>query len=179
MIAIDTETTGLKRPDACEEHLQPYIIEIYLCKFDYDGNIIDEFDTLVKPPIPISEVITQITGITNEDVADAPTFIEIYDDLAAFCLGETDWFAHNLSFDAGVIESELHRHGLEFKFPWPINHNCTVEISYPINNKRLKLGQLYQMATGKEMKNAHRAKSDVVQMVEAICWLKEEGFIID
>lgn len=180
MIVFDTETTGLLRPDPCDINLQPHMIEIYLCKFDFTGKVIAEFETFVKPPIAIPEIITKITGIDDNSVKNAPTFIEIYDDLVEFCLGEKTIFAHNCAFDIGIIKSELRRHGLEYNFPWPPYQCCTVEASFPINNKRLKLEQLYELATGKtEIKNKHRAKGDVIALKDSICWLKKEGFIHD
>jgi len=177
MIAFDTETTGLLKPDACELHFQPQIIELYMCKFDWNGKILDEIETYIKPTLPIPEIITKITGITDQDVAKAPSFIQVQKKISDFVLGERSWFAHNCSFDTGVIACELMRHDLEMRFPWPPTQICTVEASFPIQNKRLKLGDLYRMATGKEIKNAHRAKGDVLAMVECIVWLKEKGFI--
>lgn len=180
MIAFDTETTGLARPDACDLNLQPYMTEIYLCKFDYKGKIISEFETFVKPPVPIPEIVTKITGIDDATVFNAPTFIEIYDDLCDFILGEKTIFAHNCAFDISVLNFELKRHGLETKFPWPPYQCCTVEASFPISNKRLTLDKLYQIATGKtEIHKRHRAGGDVKVMVECIAWLKKEGFIHD
>lgn len=177
MIAGDFETTGLLKPDLCELHLQPFITELYFCKFDWNGKIISEIETYLKPPVPIPDNIVEITGITNEMVADAPTFIEIYDDLCDFFLGEKTFFAHNASYEIGILSCELQRKDLELKFPWPPNQICTVETSFPIQNKRMALGDLYYLATGKKMFNAHRAKADVMALVEVAIWLKEKGFI--
>ena len=175
MIAFDTETTGLLKPDVTNINLQPHIIEIYLCKFNYDGKIIDEFETYLKPPIPLPEIITKITGIEERDLKNAPTFIEIYDDLSNFVLGETEIFAHNCSFDIGMVSNELKRVELENRFPWPMHHRCTVELSYPIKNRRLKLEQLFKIATGRDMTDQHRAKFDVLATVECIIWLKKNN----
>lgn len=178
MIALDWETTGLLKPDACELHLQPFGIQFYACKFNESGKIIKEIDTYLKPPVPIPQIITDITGITNHDVRNAPKFIEIYDDLVDLFLGERTVFAHNCSFDMGILNVELLRHDLETRFPWPVNQVCTVEASYPINNKRMKLGQLYQLATGKTyIEKAHTAKADTKALVDCVLWLKKEGFI--
>lgn len=177
MISFDLETTGLLKPDLCELHLQPFITEIYMCKFNWKGEILSEFETYVKPPVPIPPEVVEITGITNDTVSNAPKFIEIYDDLCEFVLGEKTIFAHNCSFDIGVLCVELQRKDLENRFPWPPNQICTVEASYPIKNKRLKLDDLHRMATGRGIENAHRAKNDVLAMVNCIIWLKEKGFI--
>jgi len=178
MLAFDTETTGLLKPDACELYLQPKITEIYIAKFDKDFDIVDEFETFLNVGAPLPELITKITGITDEMLANAPVFPDIYDDLCDFVLGEDKIFAHNCSFDIGMVKNELKRIGKQFNFPWPKNQVCTVVESHPIKNKRLKLSQLYEIATGKsEIVGAHRAKTDVMAMIECIKFLKEEGFI--
>jgi len=177
MLAFDTETTGLLRPEATEISLQPYIIELYIAKFDDEFKVYDEFETFLKPPVPLPEEITKITGIDEQMLADAPEFIEIYDDLCELVLGERSIFAHNCSFDISMLRNELYRHGLDYQFPWPKNHYCTVELSKPIKNKRMKLAELYKMATGKEIINAHRAKNDVLPTIECIKFLKDEGFL--
>lgn len=177
MLAFDTETTGLLKPEASELHLQPFITEIYIAKFREDFEVYDEFETYVKPPVPIPEEVSKITGITDETVKNAPTFIEVYDDLCSFILGEDTIFAHNASFDISMFANELRRVDMLLKFPWPKNQICTVEASFPINNKRMKLGDLHKLATGMELLNAHRAKNDVLGTVRCIKWLAEKGLV--
>ena len=177
MLAFDTETTGLLRPGATELWLQPFIIEIYMAKLNDEFEIIDEFDQLIKPPVPISEEITGITGITNEMVEGSPSFIQIYPDLCDFVCGEEKIFAHNCTFDISMLENELARHDLVNKFPWPSEHICTVEASFPLENKRLTLAKLYKIATGRDIVDAHRARNDVVQMTECIEWLHSKELV--
>ncbi len=177
MLACDLETTGLLKPDLVDARLQPCITEIYVCKFDWYGNITAEFETFVKPPVPIPDNITEITGITNEMVANAPTFIQIYDDIVKFFLGETDFFAHNCSYEIGVLSCELRKFDLDYRFPWPCNQICTVEAAMPIKNKRLKLGDLYFEMTGRTMPYGHRAKVDVLAMVECIVEMRKKGLL--
>ncbi len=175
----DTETTGLLEPDACEEYFQPHITEIYACVLDSEFNFVSEIDTLVKPPIPIPGFITKITGISDETVFNAPSFIEIYDELYSLARKSEIFIAHNASFDHGVIRHELERHDLEFRFPWWKDLICTVEKSFTIRNKRLKLSQLHEIATGKpHVNNAHRAKPDVMALIRCFIWLKENGFVL-
>lgn len=177
MIAGDLETTGLLKPDLIDSRMQPCITEIYLCKFDFSGKITAEFETLIKPPVQIPDNIIEITGITNEMVANSPSFVDIYDDLCAFFLGEDTFFAHNCSYEIGVLVCELRKYDLDYRFPWPKNQICTVEASYPIKNKRLALGDLYEIVTGQKMPYAHRAKIDVLSMIKCITWMKKEGFL--
>lgn len=178
MIVFDTETTGLLKPELAEIGMQPYITELYACKVDKDFNFIGEFDTFIKPPVPISEFITKCTGIDDSMVADAPSFLQIYDDLYDFFLGETVMVAHNAMFDKGMLRWELTRHDLELSFPWPKHTVCTVELSQPIRNRRLKLTDLHEIATGRPLENAHRAKTDVMGLMRCFEWLVKEGFYI-
>jgi len=178
-IAFDTETTGLLQPELSNLGLQPYLIEIYCCIFEVEtAKILKEFETFIRPPIPIPAKIIEITGITDDDVKKAPSFVQIIDNLSKFFLGQDSIFAHNCSFDIMVLVNELRRLDLQYRFPWPANQYCTVELSFPIKNKRLKLSELYKIATnGNFFENAHRAKSDVKALVRCIKWLHEEGFI--
>lgn len=178
MIVIDTETTGLLKPDAAKLDLQPFITEIYVTRVDnVTLEFIDEFETYVKPMVPISEEITKITGITNETVADAPKFIEIFDKLADFFLGETICVGHNVAFDLGVLWAELSRHRLEYHFPWPKTWICTVEKSMSIEHRRITLRSLYELATGHPPANSHRAKDDVNTTIVCFKWLRDQGLI--
>ncbi len=75
-IALDLETTGLE-PGRDE------IIEIGAVKFR-GVEVLDTFQTLVRPRQVIPIKITRLTSITPEDVADAPTFNDVGADLARF-----------------------------------------------------------------------------------------------
>lgn len=175
MIFLDTETTGLLNPDAVSLSLQPSIIQLYAVKLTDDLKFISEIDTLMNPKVAIPHHITKITGITDAHVANAPEFVQVYDQLTKFFLGESTVVAHNVAFDMGMLWCELSRLGLEFKFPWPPTHICTVEKSEPIENHRLKLGRLHEIATGEPHKDAHSAKGDVIAMVRCYAWMKEQG----
>lgn len=178
MIFIDLETTGLLHPEAADISQQPFITEFYAIRINENWDVVDEIETFMKPDIPIPEIVTKITGITDEMVRGAPTFIEMYDRLCDFFLGETVAIAHNATFDMGVLRFELERYGLQFNFPWPKKYNCTVELSYPIQNKRLKLTQLHEIATGRPHDDgAHRAKNDVMALIRCYRWLMEKGFV--
>mgnify|MGYP001118129653 CR=1 FL=1 len=89
-VCFDLETTGLS-PEKDE------IIEIGAVRVE-EGKVIDRFSRFVKPDHPISSMVTSLTGISNEMVADAgPTDRTIYDFLY-FC-GELPVVGHNLMFD--------------------------------------------------------------------------------
>jgi DNA polymerase III epsilon subunit-like protein len=83
IIALDCETTGLLAPNASPIEMQPHIIE--LCAMKLNSN--EKFVIRIKPPIPLPDIITKITGIRDRDLVDCPSFIEILDDLSSFFVG--------------------------------------------------------------------------------------------
>ena len=94
-VAIDVETTGLS-PITNE------LIEVSAIK--YDGNKrIDTFSTLIKPKVRIPYYITNITGITNDMVEEAPEVEEVMPELIDF-VGDLPIVAHNANFDYKFIQ---------------------------------------------------------------------------
>lgn len=176
-VVFDTETTGLIKPSAQDISEQPYIAEIYCAKLDEDFNLVDEFESFIKPPVPLSPKITEITGITNEMIKDAPSFAGVYNDLSKFMTGVDRLVAHNLPFDRNMLANELLRIDKVLMFPWPREHVCTVQKSMGIEQRRISLTNLHKYATGKPLENAHRAKQDVFGLVRCYHYLVESGAI--
>ncbi len=175
---FDTETTGLLKSSASKLENQPYIIELYCCVLDTDNewNVINEFNHLILPPIPIPEKITSITGINDEMLVGKPSFTAIFQELAALITGTDMLVAHNLPFDKGMLCNELKRIDKDYSFPWPRHQVCTIEKSKDIKGYRLNLTKLHYLATGKGFK-AHRASDDVKAMVRSFFWLVKEKHI--
>lgn len=94
IVAVDLETTGF---DPSTEK----IIEIGAVRM-IDGEIVEEFSTLINPERSIPMTITHLTGIRNEDVLDAPSIQSVLPRLKAF-VGNSAWMAHNISFDASFL----------------------------------------------------------------------------
>jgi predicted DnaQ family exonuclease/DinG family helicase len=94
-IAIDIETTGLN-------YTQHEIIEIAAVRF-VNGKIAETFSQLIKPKTSIPEFITQLTGISDYDVANAPLFREVLPDLRQF-IGTAPLVAHHVPFDLYFLE---------------------------------------------------------------------------
>ncbi len=93
-IAFDLETTGL---DAASDE----IIEIGIARFR-DGELVDQYQSLIKPSKPIPPEITQLTGIDPEDVEDQPRIHEVLDDVARV-MGDLPIVAHNVQFDVAFL----------------------------------------------------------------------------
>ena len=146
LIAFDLETTGLD-PSRDE------IIEVGLARFR-DGEVVERYQSLVKPTLPIPDDITHLTGIHQEDVDDAPSMDEIKDDLRAF-FGDTTVIAHNVSFD----RSFLRKHDLLARND-AIDTFELASIVLP-SAPRYSLGSLVALI-GVELERAHRALDDAV-----------------
>ena len=105
-VAFDLETTGLNvEPD--------YIIEIGALKVK-EGKVCERFIEFVKPPTPISPMITNITGITNEMVAQARDTEDIIHDFVGFC-GESVLIGHNIMFDYKFTKKYATEYGYTFE----------------------------------------------------------------
>ena len=60
-------------------------------------------------------------------------------------------------------------------FPYAPIQFCTLEQSMHIKGHRLKNSELYTIATGKEIENAHQAKADVLATYESYKWLNDQA----
>ncbi len=180
-VIFDTETTGLINPAAGDIDQQPYITEIYCLKVEQCGNefvTLNDFEQLINVPVPLSEAITKITGLTDEDLEGKPIFADIYKSLAEFMTGVDRLVAHNLPFDSSMLANELVRINKVIKFPWPRDHCCTVEKSLHIEQRRMSLTRLYSYFFGRDFPDKHRAKNDVMPLYKCYKRMVEEGMII-
>ncbi|MDP3312426.1 exonuclease domain-containing protein [Lutibacter sp.] len=142
---VDIETTGHSNK----------ITEISI--FIFDGKkVVDEYTTLVNPECNIPPFITNLTGITNAMVGNAPKFYEIakkvYD-----ITKDTIFVAHNVNFDYNIIHQEFKDLGFDFKR----KKLCTIRLSRKLipHLKSYSLGSL--CATQNiVIKDRHRAKGD-------------------
>ena len=105
-VVLDLETTGLS--PASDE-----IIDIAAVRY-ISGAKVSEFSTLVKPSIPIPQEITDITGITDDMVADAPDIDEALDGLSMFLNPDDLVVGHNVGFDVRFLAAAYSRIGEEF-----------------------------------------------------------------
>jgi DNA polymerase III subunit epsilon len=128
---VDIETTG-GSPKSSK------ITEIAI--FVHDGNaIVDEFTTLVNPETKIPAYITALTGISDEMVANAPSFYEIARKIIEITDGAI-FVAHNVSFDYNFIRAEFKSLGYEYKR----DTLCSVKLSRKLlpGHKSYSLGNL-------------------------------------
>jgi len=102
IIAIDVETTGIS-PE------KERIIEIGAFRPE-TGEV---FRTLISPGRPLPERITELTGITDEMLVDAPEEAEAIRAWLDFMEGDTILLGHNISFDHSFLVQAIRRCGYE------------------------------------------------------------------
>lgn len=150
LAVLDVETTGF---DAEAEH----IIEIAIIRFE-DGVVVDRYGQLVQPGRPIPDEVVKITGIRDEDVADAPTFDAIAHEVHARLQG-AGLVAYNLSFDRNFVRAELGRCGLEWPDDAPTLDPLIFARQFFKNSPRKNLSTISKLL-GIPLEEAHRAVHD-------------------
>lgn len=156
---IDIETTG-------GSPVNEKITEIAIIV--HDGNqVINEFSTLINPEKIIPYHITNLTGINNEMVANAPKFYEIAKhvvELTQDCI----FVAHNVNFDYHFIKNEYKRLGYEYNR----NKLCTVQLSRKLipGYPSYSLGKICEHLNI-QIENRHRALGDAYATVKLFEYL--------
>ena len=166
-LVFDTETTGIPKHPAAKKSTQPRIIEWGGILLDASGRILRELQLLINPGVPLEPIITKITGLTDADLADKPTFGDCYPQIKEMFAAADTVVAHNLPFDLTLMEIELHNIGVD-DFPFPKSQICTVQEHYEEFGYRTHMKDLYKHYTGQPLAQTHRALDDVMALVE-IC----------
>ncbi len=147
-VVFDIETTGLEAD-------KDSIIEIGACKIQ-DGKIIELFSTFVNPERHIPSEITDLTGIDDNMVKDAPTINYVLPDFYKFCYGST-MVAHNIAFDISFIHNAGKKYSYNFDNPTMDTMIMSREKLKGLKN--YKLGTVVEKL-GVILDNAHRAIND-------------------
>lgn len=145
---IDIEATGGKATTDRITEVGIIIVE--------NGEITEEYTSLVNPERSIPYFITKITGITNKMVEDAPKFYEIAKKLIEITENAV-FVAHNSSFDYNFFKEEFRQLGYDYKR----KTLCTVKLTrkvYP-GLKSYSLGNLISHF-GIDVQDRHRAMDD-------------------
>lgn len=96
-ISLDIETTGF-------DLTKDKIIEFGAVKFDLNGHR-ENYQTLLNPGIPLPQIITHITGITDKDLKNAPTLEDKFSEIKDF-IGNLPIIGHNIQFDTNFLRSQ-------------------------------------------------------------------------
>lgn len=167
ILVWDTETTGLTFHPAAPLSLQPSIIEFGASKFDSRILAIEDFSILINPKAPVSEEITKITGLKDEDLKDAPTFVEA---LPAIRLAFEDvnlMVAHNLPFDKNMLRNDLAKAWVT-DFIWPRHELCTSSLFAEEWGRGVRMKELYEATIGKPLAQTHRALGDAQALADVV-----------
>lgn len=152
LVVFDLETTGL-------DLVRDRIIQISYIKVMPDGEERRE-NMLVNPGKAIPQEVTELTGISNDDVKDAPTFKEIAPKLNEK-MKDCDFAGYNSNhFDIPMLAEEFLRAGIDFDFS-----KCRLIDAQTIFMKmeRRNLAAAYKFYCGRKMEEdfeAHRADQD-------------------
>lgn len=167
IVIFDIETTGFS-------NVSDRITEIGAVKIK-NSEIIEQFSTFVNPEKSISQKITELTGITDDMVKDAPNEKEAVTTFLNFCKNSV-LVAHNANFDIGFIKACCDRHNINFNNAY-IDTVILAQNIYK-NLKNYKLDTLQKHLNLKEF-NHHRAVDDANILTEIflkiIDYLKENG----
>ena len=153
---VDLETTGGRKEGNRITEIGLVILE--------NQEVVETWSTLVNPERRIPYNITQLTGISNDMVATAPRFSEVADTLMEKLEGAI-FVAHNVNFDYGFIQMELHRMERHISMP----KICTVRESRE-NFKKLQSYSLKNLSQhfGIALENHHRALDDAKACAEIL-----------
>jgi DNA polymerase-3 subunit epsilon len=152
LVIFDRETTGL-------DIVKARIIQISYIKVFPDGRE-ERGNEVVNPEEPIPPFITQLTGISDEDVKDKPTFKEIASKLATLFTGCDFGGFNSNGYDIPLLAEEFLRAGIDFDFS-----KCRMIDAMNIFRKmeRRNLAAAYKFYCGRKMEEdfeAHRADQD-------------------
>jgi DNA polymerase-3 subunit epsilon len=151
---IDLETTG-------GQPTQDRITEIAI--YLHDGEkVVDHYATLLNPGRSIPPFITQLTGITNDMVSDAPKFHEVARKVVEMTEGCV-FVAHNVRFDYSFLKKEF----ADLGYNYSRKTLCTVRLSRSLmpGQPSYSLGKLCQNI-GIDLVGRHRAAGDAAATAE-------------
>jgi len=157
LVVLDLETTGTWVE-------KDRIVEVAMIKLLPDGSQ-QRFESRVNPGMPIPPRVSEITGIRDEDVKDAPRFQEVAPRVLEF-IDEADLAGFNVErFDLVILERELFEAG--FKFDWRRRVIYDAQRIYHRYEKR-DLKAAYQFYCSKKLVNGHTAMGDTEAALEIL-----------
>ena len=174
---IDVEANGLIANSAIALDKQPPLIEFFGCLVEDDGTILNQLEFLCNPNCKLHSEVKKITGLTDEVLAQAPTFKEQLEEFQDFLFEAEVVVGHNLNYDMSIVNFELLKAGIKPDLFWPDYKVCTVEATEHLLGYRLSLTALHKHLFGVEFVGAHRAKADVTATKNCYLELLKRGII--
>lgn len=154
---IDLETTGVNIAT-------DRIIEVYILKVFPDGTNTTKH-RFINPGVPIPKESSNIHGITDEQVKDAPSFKEVANELKQF-IDNADLAGFNSNrFDVPLLMEEFLRAGIELD----MSHRKLVDIQHIFHTmEKRTLSAAYRFYCDKELVDAHSAEADATATWEIL-----------
>jgi DNA polymerase-3 subunit epsilon len=151
---VDIETSG-SQPSSSR------VIEVAVIRIER-SKVVDSYQALINPGETLPWQITRVTGLTDDDLFEAPKFEAIAGELLKILDGSV-FVAHNVQFDYGFLQKEFERMGAKFGMPYL----CTVQLSRALfpQYRKHNLSALIERF-GIEIESRHRAMGDTQAMVE-------------
>lgn len=157
LVLLDLETTGVWVE-------KDRIIEIALIKC-CPAKTRQTYHKKINPGIPIPKIVTELTGISNADVKDAPNFRALSKEILDF-IGNCDLAGFNIErFDLPLLEREFYDVGM--KFEWKSRKIYDAQKVFHLNEKR-DLSAAYKFYCNKDLIGAHTALADTEAVYEIL-----------
>ena len=154
---FDLETTGINIT-------KDRIVEISILKVNPDGS--EEKKTwLVNPEMPIPEVVVAVHGITNEKVANEPTFKELAKEINSW-IKDADLGGFNSNrFDIPLLAEEMLRAGVDFD----MKNRQSVDVQTIFHKMEQRtLTAAFKFYCDKSLEDAHSAEADTMATYEVL-----------
>ncbi|MGB2414143.1 MAG: exonuclease domain-containing protein, partial [Flavobacteriaceae bacterium] len=154
---FDLETTGINIT-------KDRIVEISILKVNPDGS--EEKKTwLVNPEMPIPEVVIAVHGITNEKVANEPTFKELAKEINSW-IKDADLGGFNSNrFDIPLLAEEMLRAGVDFD----MKNRQSVDVQTIFHKMEQRtLTAAFKFYCDKSLEDAHSAEADTMATYEVL-----------
>ena len=152
LVIFDLETTGL-------DLVKDRIIQLSYIKV-YPNGKEERGDELINPEMQIPELITQLTGISNDDVKDKPSFKQLAKKIENVFQGSDIAGFNSNHFDVPLLAEEFLRAGINFDF----SKACLIDACTIFKKmERRNLASAYKFYCGRRMEDdfeAHRADQD-------------------
>ena len=164
---VDFETTGIN-PSTDR------IVQLAAIVVNGEGEIVEEFDTVVKPESPdnYTHGAEHIHGISESEVANGMPLSEALQKLWDISSGNV-FTAHNARFDIGFLHAESERIGLEYRVE---SHIDTLSLARKIDTDKSRRHSLEALCQhyGIQREKAHDAKADATATAELLMYLMRD-----
>jgi DNA polymerase-3 subunit epsilon len=154
---FDLETTGINITN-------DRVVEISILKVYPDGKE-ETYTKRVNPTIPIPPEVTLVHGISDADIADAPTFKDISKEVYLM-IKDSDLGGFNSNrFDIPVLAEEMLRADIDFD----MKHTQSIDVQTIFHKMEQRtLGAAYKFYCDKNLDNAHSAEADTLATYEVL-----------